>query len=69
MRRWRKCADQQTVRLYDLSEYAASAARVLHTFEHEAAVLDVCWITESLAASVGLDRRVRLYVERVLIPR
>jgi len=38
---------------------------VVHTFEHEAAVLDACWITESLAASVGLDRRVRLYVERL----
>ena len=64
-RRWWKRADQQTVRLYDLSGYAASAVHVVHTFEHEAAVLDACWITESLAASVGLDRRVRLYVERL----
>ncbi|WFD29894.1 mitotic spindle checkpoint protein Bub3 [Malassezia sp. CBS 17886] len=50
------------VRLYDLSRCAADAADapVLQSFEHPAAVLDVCWISESLAASACLDRRVRL---------
>ena len=33
---------------------------MLQYFEHPAAVLDVAWINESLAASACLDRRVRL---------
>ncbi|PWN41394.1 WD40 repeat-like protein, partial [Ceraceosorus guamensis] len=32
----------------------------VHAYQHEAAVLDVCWISEKLAASAALDRRVRL---------
>lgn len=50
------------VRVYDLSNCAAGAdgARTLQSFEHPAAVLDVTWINESLAASACLDRRVRL---------
>ena len=50
------------VRVYDLSDCAAGAdgARTLQSFEHPAAVLDVAWINESLAASACLDRRVRL---------
>ncbi|EPQ31561.1 uncharacterized protein PFL1_00894 [Pseudozyma flocculosa PF-1] len=49
------------VRLYDLS-YAqdSQGVRLVQVFEHEAAVLDVCWINDTLAASGGLDRRVRL---------
>lgn len=50
---WDKC-----VRLYDLSKHAESA--LLQTFEHPAAVLDVVWVNESLAASACLDMRVRL---------
>lgn len=54
----------QTVQLQDWSQCAQgpSGVQVLQTFEHPAAVLDVCWINESLAASACLDRRVRLYV-------
>ena len=49
------------VRLYDLSNATdAGAASLVHSFLHEAAVLDVCWINDSFAASGGLDRRVRL---------
>lgn len=60
----------KTVRLYRLtnadqaasssSEQLTSQAQLIHTFQHEAAVLDNCWITDTLAASGGLDRRVRL---------
>lgn len=62
----------KTVRLYHLpadfpatSDEAALAeaskgCTLLHTFQHEAPVLDVCWINDKLAASGGLDRRVRL---------
>jgi cell cycle arrest protein BUB3 len=42
------------------SDQLSSQAQLIHTFKHEAAVLDVCWITDTLAASGGLDRRVRL---------
>lgn len=54
------------VRLYDLSSCAEGAdkVRVLQSFEHPAAVLDVCWLTDSMAASACLDQRVRLYVLR-----
>ncbi|KAI3624261.1 BUB3 [Malassezia furfur] len=45
---WRQC------------DQGPSGVRVLQTFEHPAAVLDMCWINESLAASACLDRRVRL---------
>ena len=50
------------VRVYDVSDGAAGAdgVRMLQSFEHPAAVLDVAWINESLAASACLDRRVRL---------
>ena len=49
-------------RVYDLSQCSrgTEGARVLQYFEHPAAVLDVAWINESLAASACLDRRVRL---------
>ena len=57
----------KTVRLYHLAnlDEASSSdpskrARLIHTFTHEAPVLDVCWITDTLAASGGIDRRVRL---------
>lgn len=61
----------KTVRLYRLasvdqatastsSDQLTSAVQLLHTFQHEAAVLDICWINDKLAASGGLDRRVRL---------
>lgn len=63
-----------TVRLYQLAdvdannasssalsgEAKAQVARQVHSFQHEAPVLDVCWITPTLAASGGIDRRVRL---------
>lgn len=57
-----------TVRLYQLpwakdvakAEDASSHTRLVHTFAHESAVLDVCWISDTLAASVCVDRRVRL---------
>lgn len=60
-----------TVRLYQLvdanssssslsGENKASATRQLHRFQHEAPVLDVCWLSPTLAASGGVDRRVRL---------
>jgi cell cycle arrest protein BUB3 len=61
-----------TVRLYRLTQadqassssssadQLASQVQLVHTFQHDAAVLDVCWITDKLAASGGLDRRVRL---------
>lgn len=56
------------VRLYHLprAEEASTSAdpagqvKLVHTFTHDAAVLDVCWISDTLAASGGLDRRVRL---------
>ncbi|PKI83814.1 hypothetical protein MVES_002284 [Malassezia vespertilionis] len=48
------------VRLYDLTEHAAGSAPILKSFEHPAPVLDVCWISDTLAASACLDRRVRL---------
>ena len=53
----------KTVRQVDLSSDQAKAsgsAPTLHTFYHDAAVLDVCWVDDTLAASGGLDRRVRL---------
>lgn len=51
----------KTVRLYDLGGNANPAEiPVLQTFPHDAAVLDVCWISDDLAASASLDRRVRL---------
>lgn len=62
----------KTVRLYRLinadqaasssssSEQLTSQVQLVHTFLHEAAVLDVCWISDTLAASGGLDRRIRL---------
>ncbi|KDN52472.1 WD40 repeat-like protein [Tilletiaria anomala UBC 951] len=53
----------KTVRLVDLSEKALQGSQVtptLQTFYHDAAVLDVCWLSDTLAASGGLDRRVRL---------
>ncbi|UZJ52075.1 hypothetical protein CBS101457_001395 [Exobasidium rhododendri] len=60
----------KTVRFYRLvksdeaasssSEQLTSQVQLVHTFQHEAAVLDVCWISDTLAASGGLDRRVRL---------
>ncbi|WFD34830.1 mitotic spindle checkpoint protein Bub3 [Malassezia cuniculi] len=51
----------KNVRLYDLGGSAnPSSIPVLQTFLHEAAVLDVCWISDDLAASASLDRRVRL---------
>lgn len=53
-----------TVRLYQLPERsvkgAGKAAKQLLSFKHEAPVLDVCWINETMAASGGVDRRVRL---------
>lgn len=52
---------EQKVRLYDTAQASSTdEVRLLHTFEHDAAVLDVCWISDTLAASGGLDRRVRL---------
>ncbi len=48
----------KTVRLVDVP--AAGAASTLQTFYHDAAVLDTCWINDTLAASGGLDKRVRL---------
>lgn len=60
----------KTVRLYHLpspdsaspssAAEAAAQVKLVHTFTHDAAVLDVCWISDTLAASGGLDRRVRL---------
>ena len=51
----------KNVRLYDLGGSANPAAiPVLQTYLHDAAVLDVCWISDDLAASASLDRRVRL---------
>ena len=52
----------QTVQLQDWSRCAAGPdeVTVLQTFTHPAAVLDVCWIDETFAASACLDRRVRL---------
>lgn len=57
----------KTVRLYhlpNLDEASTSdpskTVRCIHTFTHEAPVLDICWITDTLAASGGIDRRVRL---------
>jgi cell cycle arrest protein BUB3 len=60
----------KTVRFYRLvsssqaasssAEQLSSQVQLVHTFQHEAAVLDVCWISDTLAASGGLDRRVRL---------
>ena len=60
----------KTVRFYRLanaetaasssSEQLSTQAQLVQTFQHEAAVLDVCWISDTLAASGGLDRRVRL---------
>lgn len=56
-----------TVRLYQLPEadgsdgqQKAQAVKQLHSFKHEAPVLDVCWINDTLAASGGIDRRVRM---------
>lgn len=56
-----------TVRLYQLpspsnaaGEVKASQIKELVSFRHEAPVLDVCWINEDLAASGGIDRRVRM---------
>ena len=63
----------QTVRLYTLAAADASAeeapqqAQLVHTFEHEAAVLDVVWIDEQRAASASLDRCVRLCVGRAAL--
>ncbi|KAL4401297.1 mitotic spindle checkpoint protein Bub3 [Malassezia pachydermatis] len=50
------------VRLYDLThcDQGTDAITLVQSFEHPAAVLDVAWINESLAASACLDRRVRL---------
>ncbi|MCO5613949.1 hypothetical protein L7F22_068229 [Adiantum nelumboides] len=57
----------KTVRLYHLANLDEASSsdpskrvRLIHTFNHEAPVLDVCWITDTLAASGGIDRRVRL---------
>lgn len=51
-----------TVRLYQLPEKSDKSHQVrqLLTFKHEAPVLDVCWINDTLAASGGIDRRVRI---------
>lgn len=56
-----------TVRLYQLPDAStddgnvkAAGVRELHSFKHEAPVLDVCWISDELAASGGIDRRLRL---------
>ena len=50
-----------TVRLRDVSRSAAASGQnSLQTFYHDAPVLDVCWINDTLAASGGVDRRVRL---------
>ncbi|CAO1632600.1 unnamed protein product [Sympodiomycopsis kandeliae] len=53
-----------TVRLYQLPDRSLSDKsnniQQLHTFKHEAPVLDVCWINDTLAASGGIDRRVRI---------
>lgn len=48
----------QFVRLVDLG--GEETTSTLHSFEHEAAVLDTCWISPSYAASGSVDRRVRL---------
>ncbi|GAC99747.1 hypothetical protein PHSY_007350 [Pseudozyma hubeiensis SY62] len=39
---------------------STSAIRKIQTFPHEAPVLDVCYITPTLAASASVDRRIRL---------
>ncbi|PWN51962.1 WD40 repeat-like protein [Violaceomyces palustris] len=49
------------VRFYDLTGSTdTNSVRLLKTFQHDAPVLDVCWINDGLAASGGVDRRVRL---------
>lgn len=58
----------KNVRLFHLPDSAeasssstpAESVKLVHTFPHDAPVLDVCWINDKLAASGGLDRRVRL---------
>lgn len=62
----------KTVRLYNLPAdfptnsdegalaQAANECTLAQTFQHEAPVLDVCWISNTMAASGGIDRRVRL---------
>ncbi|KAL9933285.1 hypothetical protein V8E36_008003 [Tilletia maclaganii] len=50
-----------TVTLYDLrGAKTGEDVAVLQTWTHEAPVLDVCWINDRLAASAGVDRRIRL---------
>lgn len=69
-----------TVKLYQLPESAdldgeakSAAIGEVQSFSHEAPVLDVCWINDELAASGGIDRRLRMYVyirdsEDLLVP-
>lgn len=45
---------------YRLNPNDNEAPYKAQTFPHEGPVLDVCFITEDLAASAGVDRRVRL---------
>lgn len=57
-----------TVRLLQLPDKDATSSgdvkannvTEMQSFKHEAPVLDVCWINDNLAASGGIDRRVRL---------
>ncbi|CAD6901616.1 unnamed protein product [Tilletia controversa] len=49
------------INLYDLKgAKTQDDVRLLHTFAHEAPVLDVCWVGNDVAASGSVDRRVRL---------
>ncbi|KAE8216634.1 hypothetical protein CF327_g286 [Tilletia walkeri] len=49
------------VNLYNLKgAKSREDIRLLHTFKHEAPVLDVCWVGNNAAASGSVDRRVRL---------
>ncbi|SJX64313.1 related to mitotic checkpoint protein BUB3 [Sporisorium reilianum f. sp. reilianum] len=47
-------------RIDTASPTSSEAIRKVQTFAHEAPVLDVCFITDTLAASASVDRRVRL---------
>lgn len=42
------------------SSAESKAIRKVQTFAHEAPVLDVCFMTDTLAASASVDRRIRL---------
>ncbi|KAK0528084.1 mitotic spindle checkpoint protein Bub3 [Tilletia horrida] len=51
----------KSVTLYDLAHAKTGEdVKLLQSWAHEAPVLDVCWVGREVAASGGVDRRVRL---------